>query len=501
VARINRALENAEQIAIYGDYDVDGLAATALLVHFLSNVAGKISWYLPHRVREGYGLNSNAIRYLRDQGIGLVITTDCGSSDHEAIQCAREIGVDVIVTDHHQPPSSLPQANALVNPKLRAENQQHHDLAGVGVALYLAIALRAHFRGSGRWSTSDQPNLKDYLDLVALGTLADMAPLTSTNRILSRAGLLVLSRTSRPGLRALMEICRIEAAQVTDLDVLFRLAPRLNASGRLGNAGQALRLLLTTDLSEARVLARELDLLNKQRQGEEEQLLTEAHALIETNKALRDSRSLILASPHWHKGLLGLVASRLVERFNKPTILLTRSDSGWEGSGRSIDFFDLYEALRRCKEHLVRFGGHQLAVGLGVKDTKLAEFRAAFEKIAEEKLSHPGTQRVIKVDKMVRLEEITPEFVTYLEQMRPFGENNPEPIFCCQDFHIENSQPLKGRHLRLMLHQGSARLNAIGFNILESNQVLRPPERLLFSPRWNHWQGEKRLQLHIVDYC
>ena len=500
VTRIARALERGEQITVYGDYDVDGITATALLVHFLSSLDAAVRWYIPHRLQEGYGLNSKALQTLHGEGVTLVITVDCGSTDHEAIELAGKLGLDVIVTDHHLPPHSLPPATALVNPKRSEKTEELRDLAGVGVAFYLIVALRAHFRRAGRWTTSEQPNLKQYLDLVALGTLADMAPLTGTNRILARFGLVELTRTSNCGLRALKAICGLEKNAVSDWDVLFRLGPRLNAPGRLASGDLAVRFLLSTDIAEARNLALELEELNRQRQHEEKQLLAEALYLVEADTSFEKSSSLVLASPGWHKGLLGLVASRLVERFNKPTILLTQVDQHWEGSGRSFGPFDLYQALYSCRDHLVRFGGHKQAAGLGLRKELLTEFRTAFESIVEEQMDQKDLRRTMKVDAMVHLDEITPELMAYLQRMQPYGVGNPEPVFCCRGFQVENLQILKGCHLQLRLRQGKTRLTAIGFNFIEYDHPPPVPESLIFSPRWNHWQGEKRIQLHLHDY-
>jgi len=500
VTRIVRALEQGEQVAVYGDYDVDGITATALLVHFLSSLDGTVRWYIPHRLQEGYGLNSKALQTLHGEGVTLVITVDCGSTNHEAIELAGKLGLDVIVTDHHLPPHSLPAATALVNPKRSEETEELRDLAGVGVAFYLAAALRAHFRRAGRWTTADQPNLKKYLDWVALGTLADMAPLTGTNRILARFGLVELSRTSNCGLRALKAICGLEKNTMSDWDVLFRLAPRLNAPGRLASGDLAVRFLLSTDSAEAQNLAYELEELNRQRQHEEKQLLAEALYLVEADSSLEQSSSLVLASPGWHKGLLGLVASRLVERFNKPTILLTQVAQQWEGSGRSFGTFDLYQALHSCRDHLVRFGGHKQAAGLGLRKELLAEFRTAFENVVVEQMDPEDISRTMKVDAMVHLEEINPELMAYLERMQPYGVGNPEPVFCCRGFQMQNLQILKGCHLQLRLRQGKAHLGAIGFNFIESDHPPPVPQWLLFSPRWNHWRGEQRIQLHIIDY-
>ena len=281
---------------------------------------------------------------------------------------------------------------------------------------------------------------------------------------------------------------------------MFRLGPRLNAPGRLGNGEPALRLLLTTDFAEAQKLAQQLEQLNRQRQTLENQLLVETLSLIDSNKAHRENSSLVLASPGWHKGLLGLVASRLTERFGKPTILLTQVGEIWEGSGRSVANFDLYRALARCKNHLVRFGGHRLAAGVGLAQSQLGEFRRAFEQVAQEEITPEYSQQPRKFDAMVHLEEITPLLMTHLERMQPYGVGNPEPIFCCRDFQVEDSQMLQGSHWRLRLRQGKVRLPGIGFNLLEFKQSLPLPQFLLFSPRWNHWRGERRIQLHIIDY-
>jgi single-stranded-DNA-specific exonuclease len=409
--------------------------------------------------------------------------------------------MDIIVTDHHRPPDLLPEAYAVLNPKRGEKNEELGDLAGVGVAFYLAAALRTHFRTKERWANSEQPNLRKYLDLVALGTLADMAPLTGTNRILARVGLIELSRTDRCGLRELKKTCGLDSSTVTDWDVLFKLGPRLNAAGRLGSGDPSLRLLLSTNPAEARPLAQELERLNRKRQLVEDQLLAEALYMVETDDSFKQRSSLVLASPGWHKGLLGLVASRLVERFNKPTILLTQTDQYWEGSGRSVSTFDLYRAVYRCRDQLKRFGGHRLAVGLGLEQDQLAGFCAAFENLAKEEISQVDSLPHKRVDAMVRLEEITPRLMEYLQCMQPHGVGNPEPIFCCGDFQVEKSHILKDRHLQLTVRQGKTRLGCIGFNLMKSEQTPPAPKWLVFSPRWNTWRGKRRIQLHILDYC
>jgi len=498
VLRIARAVDAGEPMVVFGDYDVDGVTATALLYHFLSSLGGKVRWSLPHRLREGYGLNSRAIRELSGQGVRLVISVDCGSSDHEAILLARSLGMEVIVTDHHHLPETLPETAALVNPRRLPDGADLRHLAGVGVAFYVVSALRAHLRLAGRWERAAEPDLRRYLDWVALGTLADVAPLTPTNRILSGAGLRILSEAAGPGMNALKEVCGLRGSKVSGWDVLFRLGPRLNAAGRLESADLAIRLLLSEDVREARTLAARLDELNRRRQALEEQTVAEALAQVEADDRRQRRRALVLAEPSWHRGLLGLAAARLVERFNKPAILLTRGSHGWEGSGRSPAGIDLYQALSSCRAHLCRFGGHQLAAGLSLGLEQLA----SFSNTLEEALSHQDASSPLprEADARAHLGEISPSLMSYLELMAPFGEGNPEPIFCCEGFQMESLQVLKGRHLRLRLCQGDARFTGIGFNLAQAGEPLPAPSRMFVSPTWNSWQGERRLELQIHDY-
>jgi single-stranded-DNA-specific exonuclease len=498
VVRIAQALEADEIMVVFGDYDVDGVTATALLYHFLSSLGGKVRWYLPHRLREGYGLNPGAIGELSRQGVRLIISVDCGSSDHEAILLARSLGMEVIVTDHHHPPEVPPEAAALVNPRRLPEGEDLRHLAGVGVAFYVVTALRAYLRRAGRWEKAAEPNLRRYLDWVALGTLADVAPLTQTNRILSAAGLRVLSEATSPGMRALKEVCGLTESKVSGWDVLFRLGPRLNAAGRLESADLAIRLLLSEDAEEARTLAVKLDEINRQRQDLEERTVAQALAQVQADDPMQHRKALVLAEPAWHRGLLGLAAARLVERFNKPTILLTRGDHGWEGSGRSPAGIDLYRTLSSCRAHLRRFGGHQLAAGLSLGVEQLASFCGALEEALSQ--VDAGLPQPREADARVHLGEITPSLISYLELMGPFGEGNPEPVFCCEGFQVESLQVLKGRHLKLRLSQGDVRLTAIGFNLARSGEAPLAPRRIFASPTWNSWQGERRLELQIHDY-
>jgi single-stranded-DNA-specific exonuclease len=498
VARIGRALRVGEPMVVFGDYDVDGVTATALLYHFLSGLGAKVGWYLPHRLREGYGLNPGAIRELSGQGVRLLISVDCGSSDHEAILLARSLGMEVIVTDHHHLPEITPEAVTLVNPRRLSDGGDLSHLAGVGVAFYVVSALRAHLRRAGWWEKAPEPNLRRYLDWVALGTLADVAPLTHINRILSAAGLRVLSEEASPGMRALKEVCGLTESSVSGWDVLFRLGPRLNAAGRLDSADLAIRLLLTEDVQEARALAVKLDEINRQRQALEERTLAEALTHIEADHGMQDRRALVLTDPSWHKGLLGLAAARLVERFNKPAILLTRGVHGWEGSGRSPAGIDLYGTLTSCRAYLRRFGGHHSAAGLSLPVEQLAFFRGALEEVLSQ--VDPESPRPREADTRAHLREITPCLMSYVELMGPFGAGNPEPILCCDGFRVESLQVLKDRHVKLRISQGDARLTAIGFNLAQGGEVSLAPRRIFASPVWNSWQGERRLELQIHDY-
>ncbi len=378
-ARLARAVARRETVIVYGDYDVDGLTATAVLRHFLESLGTRVISYIPSRLTQGYGLHAPALVELAEKA-GVLVTVDCGISNAAEVAQARDLGLEIIVTDHHEPPSELPPALAVINPKRPDCGYAFKELAGVGVALNLVLGLRACLREQGWFADRPEPNIKDYLDLVALGTAADVAPLTGVNRILVSHGLKLLSEGRRPGIQALKEVAGLSEGPLSLRDVVFKLAPRINAAGRMGQSRAALELLLTEDRDQARQLARVLDRLNKERQVEQAVILEAAEAQIQ-RQGFQDRPALVLAEVGWHPGIIGIVAAKLVERYHRPVALLSQQDGLGRGSARSVESFDLFAGLVACEEHLVQFGGHTAAAGFTLDLEKLETFRQAFETV------------------------------------------------------------------------------------------------------------------------
>ncbi|HSR11832.1 MAG TPA: single-stranded-DNA-specific exonuclease RecJ, partial [Thermodesulfobacteriota bacterium] len=386
VARVSRALRSREKIHVFGDYDVDGTTATAVLCLFLRNAGAEVSFSVPDRTREGYGLNAEAVKRIAASGARLLITADCGIASRDEIRWAAGEGLDVVVTDHHEPPEELPPAVAVLNPKRNDCPYPFKGLAGVGVAFHLLIALRARLREEAFFPPGEVPNLREYLDLVALGTIADVVPLTGPNRILAKHGLAELGRSRRPGIAALKALCTLADAPLIDTEAVhFRLAPRINAAGRMRDAAQAVELFTTGDPARARRIASDLDELNSVRQRTEEAILNEAREMIESGG--EGKKSIVLSSAKWHPGIVGIVASRLVEEYQCPAVLIALGDETGRGSGRSIAGFSLYEALKSCSRWMERFGGHDQAGGLVIRSENIPFFAAAFESAAAEMLS------------------------------------------------------------------------------------------------------------------
>ncbi|MBI4746663.1 MAG: single-stranded-DNA-specific exonuclease RecJ, partial [Deltaproteobacteria bacterium] len=386
VERVLKALHNKEKIAIYGDYDVDGITSTSILLMFLKSAGADVSYYIPERIAEGYGLNADAIRSLAEKGVTLVITVDCGISDHTEVKLAKELGVDVIVTDHHEVPDDPPPAYVVINPKQQGCPFPFKNLAGVGVAFNMIIALRATLRDEGFWKGKEVPNLKEYLDLVALGTIADVVPLVDENRIFVKYGLMELTASTKPGIIALKEISGLSDAQINAGMVGYRLAPRINAAGRVGKGVDGVRLLTSERYDEAASIAKLLDDGNKERQGLEEVILREATEMAEAG-LIYGRKSLVLASENWHPGVIGIVASRIAEKYYRPTVMIALKNGVGKGSARSIHPFMLYEGLKECSHLLNEFGGHDYAAGLSINEENVEKFRDAFERVASKRLT------------------------------------------------------------------------------------------------------------------
>ncbi len=497
VERIISALQKKEHISIYGDYDADGITACALLIDFLRSLGIRSSYYIPHRLTEGYGLNPEALKKIAAQGTKLLICVDCGISNHEEIQLASHLGMDTIVVDHHQVPPLPSPAYAILDPLQPECPFPFKGLAGVGVAFHLVVALRSRLRDSAFWVDGAEPNLLRYLDLVALGTIADVVPLVDINRVLVTYGLRQLVESLRPGIIALKEVSGIGKEEISTGHVAFRLAPRLNAGGRMANGRMGVELLLADEYGKARSIAAELDLANRERQDIEERIYREAKEVIERD-GFGKRKSLVLNSDNWHVGVIGIVASRLAEEFYRPAILISLEGDAGKGSARSIVGFHLYEALQECEGHLLTFGGHKYAAGLKISRNKIEAFRDVFEEAVKRKLEGAASTPTIFIDAEVDLDEITPEFLSYLSFFPPYGQANPRPIFSTKEkLPIRDIRILAKDTLKFTLSEKQRTYEVIGFGMGALAPQLPDAVRIAFHPKMNDWQGVQRLQLEL----
>ncbi|MBW2307398.1 MAG: single-stranded-DNA-specific exonuclease RecJ [Deltaproteobacteria bacterium] len=494
-ARIIEGIERKEKILIFGDYDVDGVSGTALLLRFFHELGARVAYRLPHRQREGYGLSLQCIEDAVQQDFRLLITVDCGLGNHREAARAKEMGLSLIITDHHELPSTLPDADAVIHPDLASDPEGYRHLSGVGVAFLLITALRAVLRERGFWRGRKEPNLKEYLDLVALGIIADVAPLIGANRILVAHGLEVLGRNDRPGLAALKVVSDIRGPDISAGIVGYRLAPRINAAGRMGSADEGLRLLLTQNTGEAESLAKRLDRENRRRQEIEEQILKEAEAMMEPPPG-----PIILASPGWHVGVIGIVASRLVDSHYRPAILLNIRDGVAQGSARSVEGFHLCRGLEACRDVLIRYGGHQYAAGLALHEEQLPRFRRMFHRVVEEHLRPEEIIPLLRTDELLSPGQITRELLSEMSRLAPFGPGNPEPAFVSTPLEVVSVKRLRHNHLRLRVREEGRFYDAIGFSMGEEESRIKSPIQLAFMPEINRWQGTERLQLRIRDF-
>lgn len=497
--RLCQALQQQEQITIFGDYDVDGTTATALLLLFLKKVGAKVDFYIPHRLHEGYGLNIGALQKIRRQGTSLLVTVDCGINNKKEVEWAREHGLDIIITDHHEIPEDLPPALAILNPKQENCAYPFKELAGVGVVFNLVIALRSLFRQRGLWKIYPPPNLKEFLDLVALGTVADVVPLRGVNRLFVKFGLAQLNQSKRPGIKALKEASAPGEALIDNNVILFRLGPRINAAGRLGDAREAVKLLITEDETEAQVIASRLDQANSLRQRIEEKIYTSAKEMIAAGRMWPEKKSLVLASPDWHPGVIGIVASRLAEEFFRPTILIACQEKIARGSGRSIASFPLFPGLKKCQQWMEAFGGHEQAAGLLIRPEFIPFFAEAFEEVVNTYCQEDDFVPLLGIDSWVHLDQIDEVFSHELEALAPFGPGNPEPVLATNDLEVLESRVVGKNHLRLRLQEGRVIREAIGFNMANLHPISGERIKLAFSPTLGFYQGRKTLELRIID--
>lgn len=492
VSIIRRAIEKKEKILVFGDYDVDGVTALALMKDTLFSLGADAQHYIPHRVKEGYGLNKDILRIVKEKKAGLVITVDCGTGSYKEIEELKRNNINVIITDHHQPQDNAPlAADALINPKVSSSGYTYKDLAGAGVAYKLCQAL------------AGKP-LFDELDLVSLGTIADVVPLLGENRIIVKEGLLQLSKSRRPGIRALIETSRLKNKKINAGFVSYILGPRINASGRIGNADIALDLLLAKEEAQALESARYIELHNRQRQKIEGQILEEAESLL-SRINFKEDKVIVLAKEGWHQGVLGIVASKLADRFNRPTVVISLNEGHCKGSGRSIKNFHLFDALMECKECLTNFGGHAHAVGLVIDRENVEVFRHKINSLAKEKLNFEDLIPSIEIDMELKFSDLTRQGIRGLEALEPFGRGNPEPLFFTRNLKLKGSPQVLGRGtLKFWVSDAEATYPVIGFGMSDFSDSLVKSNflDLVYYPRIDDWQEKEEIILEAKEiFC
>lgn len=504
--RLLAAARRGRKIVIYGDYDVDGVTGTAILWHALRLAGAHADFYIPSRLEEGYGLNAEALEAIAADGGQVVVTVDCGVTAVAEARRARELGIELIITDHHLPPAELPDADVLVHPTATGSSANPH-LSGAGVALKVAWAVARECSAATRVTRPFREFLLDATALAALGLIADVVPLTGENRVIATYGLHHLRDTRNPGLRALLAVSGLtEKQRYDDYDVGFILAPRLNAIGRLGHARAAVELFTRADDARASEIARTLDAENRRRQQVEREILKQAEALVVERGFDRAScRGIVLASPDWHPGVIGIVAARLVERFHRPTIMIALENDVGQGSGRSVRHFPLHEVLGCCARHLTSFGGHAMAAGVRLRADQVPAFTEAFLAEAARRLTPADLRPHLHLDDQVTLAELTPEVVDALQRLAPFGEGNPRPRLATAAVQLVDAPRAVGQggaHLQFTVREGNTYRKAIAFRC--GDQAARLAEharvRLAFEPILNEWNGQRRPELQVIDW-
>ncbi len=489
------ACTERKKILIYGDYDVDGVTAASILYLFLRKCNESVYYYIPEREKEGYGVSLEGIDHAIEQDIDLIITCDCGVTAHNEIAYARQHGIDVIVTDHHEQTDGLPDALAILNPKRHEDTYPFRELCGAGVVFKLVEAICLRRDGSAEKAVQ-------YLDLVAIGTAADIVPLVDENRCLVREGLARIRRQEcRMGILELFNVCQMDTEDITVINIVFGLAPRLNAVGRMGSASRAITLLTTEDRHTARQYSIILNQENEERQKVERTVTREAILQVK-EKYGEDLPNALVLSGDWHPGVIGIVSSKIKDMLNRPVFLIAVKEGLGKGSGRSIDDFDLHAALSACSGHLSGFGGHQMAAGLTVEEANIPDFEAAFLAYAEANIRPDMLEPGIHVDADVEIEEINTSMMEFLKDMEPFGPENMRPKFSVRGVSPHNAAILKEKHLKFSVKKGGISLNCIAWNMLRFFELVMDPSQqvdMVFVPTLNEWNGVKRIQLVIKD--
>lgn len=501
VDRLVTAISRGERIAVYGDYDADGITSIVVMVKFLRDIQQHVIYYIPDRITEGYGLNRAAIDAIINDGVSLIITVDCGITDTEEVAYAASRGIDTIVLDHHEVPDILPDAVAAINPN-RADCQfPFKHLAGVGIVFNFLIALRGTLRNRGFWKDRPYPNLKEYLDLVALGTIGDISPLVDENRIFAKIGLEIINEGQRVGIKALKEKSGVDFNIVGAHEASFKLIPRINAAGRVGSPKDAVELLLTDDAGEAQRLASVLDGYNRDRQDIERAILNESLSHMKERYGDGDIKSIVLASPAWHPGVIGIVASKLVDRYYRPVILISLKDGVGKGSGRSISEFNLYQGLKdNCDPFLISYGGHRYAAGISIREENIEAFSRSLDDAVLTGLDLSTLSPHTCVDACCRLNDIDHDLIAQIDMLAPFGNMNPEPVLCVRNINVTSLTKVGSNHLRMVMNDDTARHNSIWFGMAHLSERLSNSNiDALFTPQINNWNGMSNIQLRMKD--
>ena len=496
VERVLKNIKSGKPIMVFGDYDVDGTTGAAALYLAFQKFGADVTYYIPDREKEGYGLSYHGIEVAKDIGIDLIITCDCGINAFVQVDFANEQNIDLIITDHHTTDTELPKAHAILNPKRKDCEYPFKGLCGGGVAFKLITAV-------GNELNIPLTDYEEIIPLITLGIAADVVPIKDENRVLVHHGLNILKNLEKPGLKTLLELAGLKG-HISVGQLVFSIAPRINAAGRLGDANRAVELLVTDDQDKARLLAKELDNENKRRQMIQQAVVDEALLKVNAEADLKNENALVLANAGWHPGVVGIVASKIKEEFNRPTIIIALENGSGKGSARSVAGFDLYEALTACKTHLDGYGGHPMAAGLTLSNQKLEDFKKAFIDFANERLTKENLQATLTLDSEMALQDITPRFMEFLDKLSPYGPGNMRPKFAIRNVEIAGAPKVIGKtgeHIRFKIKQGLKSYPAVGFGLSNKYEMLitGQPVDIACVVETNEWQGNTSIQMNVRD--
>ena len=496
VERVLTNINSGKPIMVFGDYDVDGTTGAASLYLAFQKFGADVTYYIPDREKEGYGLSYHGIEVAKDIGIDLIITCDCGINAFVQVDFANEQNIDIIITDHHTTDTELPKAHAILNPKREDCEYPFKGLCGGGVAFKLITAI-------GNELNIPLTDYEEIIPLITLGTAADVVPIKDENRVIVHHGLNILENLEKPGLKTLLELAGLKG-HISVGQLVFSIAPRINAAGRIGDANRAVELLVTDDQDKARLLAKELDNENKRRQIIQQAVVDEALLKVNAEADLKNENALVLANAGWHPGVVGIVASKIKEEFNRPTIIIALENGSGKGSARSVAGFDLYEALTACKTHLDDYGGHPMAAGLTLSNKKLEDFKKAFINFANERLTEENSQATLTLDSEIALQDITPRFMEFLDKLSPYGPGNIRPKFAIRNAEIAGAPKVIGKtgeHIRFKIRQGLKSCSAVGFGLSNKYEMLitGQPVDIACVVETNEWQGNTSIQMNVRD--